>query len=221
MYALIAENYEKIFPLKEPMKKFTLENVTADTKALDIGCATGALLEGIHKHISYGVGLEPSTHLLEKARAKNLHQIRWTQGIMQELADNLKEEPKFNLVTIFGNTLVHLSSLSEVEKDFISLSKIIALKAKLYPILNYHKILIEKPAELEPIYFDNYNLATLFLSRHKNYLNRNQTYNRKKKEQSTYYNRLQELITQFDHTIMSKAYGDFLRTPFDPQTQTP
>lgn len=79
---------------------------------LDLGCGTGNLT---HKLISLGnvTGMDLSVDMLSIANQKS-NEVRWLEGDMT----NFHLDQKFNIITIFCDSLNYLSSTKEVQETF-------------------------------------------------------------------------------------------------------
>ena len=143
-YQSIAKYYDYIFPLKTAQVDFTLKAAKEidAVSILDIGCATGAFARKMGEHIGEVYAFDLDSDMVDIAKSKNQgSNVHFTDGNMLDI-DELYSGKMFDMVTCFGNTLVHLS-VEELEKVFA------AIKAHLngvflIQILNYDYILREK-----------------------------------------------------------------------------
>ncbi|GKX29524.1 SAM-dependent methyltransferase [Vallitalea longa] len=150
-YESISQSYDKIFPLKESMVKYVLNNI-ADCdkyKLLDIGCATGHLDGAIAEKGIEVVGIDLNSQMIEYAidnyRYKNLKFY-----VMDMLKINkIFETDSYDMVTCFGNTLVHLTNEKEIYQALKSIRDVMKDEGKLLiQILNYRYILDNSIKEL-------------------------------------------------------------------------
>ncbi len=116
-YKTIAEHYDEIFPFHQSKKSFMEQFLTPESRIIDVGSATGALLFSLSGANRKLFGIEPSETLLDisKERSKNLQKdVILLQNGMEDL-DTLFEDESLDFISCVGNTLVHLGSLDEVE----------------------------------------------------------------------------------------------------------
>ena len=115
------------------------------SKAIDIGCGTGAHTTILSECGAEVVGLDPSKGMIEKAK---LHlpagsKIKFVNSSLEDYS----EHPDFNFDAAFfmGNSLPHVSDRKNLDQFILSLKKILAPGALfVLQILNYEKILIDK-----------------------------------------------------------------------------
>lgn len=149
MYDRFVELYDYIFPLKPAQPEFVLRHSQGRNRYLDVGCSTGALAASLSVEFSETVALDYSQEMVEKAKERETN-VTYLQGDMRSLHDAVSG--MFDVVTCFGNTLVHLSSEDEIAGFFKSVKELLSDKGVfLFQIVNYDRILREQPAGLPTI----------------------------------------------------------------------
>lgn len=147
MYHHLSEFYNKLFPQDPAIKGFIKGFIKLDQHAIDLGSGTGRLTKLISDLGMKVVGVDLDESMVNVAK-KNYPELDFRVADMVEV---LEEKQEYELITCFGNTLVHLN-----KKQLKTFFK--AIQNKLSPqgyfvvqILNYIKILKEKPAELKEL----------------------------------------------------------------------
>jgi len=122
LYRSLAPIYDELFPLPGSSVAF-LQALARDSRrsspresgraprALDAGCATGALVLALAEAGWEAIGIEPETAMVALARAAASRRglrARFLAGDMLE-AESLAGPGPFDLVLCLGNTLPHLS----------------------------------------------------------------------------------------------------------------
>jgi glycine/sarcosine N-methyltransferase len=138
-YSSIAQNYDYIFPVKQAQIDFIKSVFSKETKLVEIGSGTGNLTIEL-ANTGYSMsGLEFDENMLDLAREKS-DEVLWKQGDMREI-DQIFQRGIFAGIICFGNTLVHLSSIEDIEMflrktyDLLQIDGIIAIQ-----IINYSRI---------------------------------------------------------------------------------
>lgn len=166
-YESITKYYDYIFPLKKPQVDFAF-NVASEVGAeslLDIGCATGAFACQMGQGIDEVNAFDLDAKMAELAKSRcNKPNVQFVSGNMLYL-DKMYGEKSFDIITCFGNTLVHLAP-TDLDEVFASIKRHLSVKGVfLMQILNYDYVLSESIQELplidnEMITFKRYyNLA--------------------------------------------------------------
>ncbi len=163
MYEVVCEQYEKIFPISNAMCGLVQRYLNCNSVVLDIGCATGELLYKNSALMKIGIGIDPDVSLIARAgiihRRPNLSFLRGDMNTLESSFKTMNDEvvSEFDLVTITGNTLVHLQSPHGLRFFLDRLKKILKNGSRiLIQILNYDRILAEKPQMLPDIRSENY-----------------------------------------------------------------
>ncbi len=153
-YSSITAFYEHIFPLNPKQVEFVKSEFDSlnGINLLDAGCSIGQLAHALSEHGAKGVGIDLNNDMIKKA-SNNFKSsaIDFREMNMLHLK---KSFPNllFDAVICFGNTLVHLDSLSEINNFFRQTASILKPEGKLlFQVLNYDYILDERITELPPI----------------------------------------------------------------------
>ena len=142
-YSDLTRYYEYVFPLA-PLKVKWLKgfvDVNHITSLLDVGCATGDLCEAMSHYVPKVHGFDLDPVMVQKAMTQYPECAHiFSEGNMLEMS-LLFDGESYDLITCFGNTLVHISKV-DLEKALIQ------IKHKLNPggwfigqILNYDYVL--------------------------------------------------------------------------------
>ncbi len=165
MYQAIAENYDFIFPYNPLQKKFILSTETKRNRFCDLGCGTGALAANLTQQFSEIVAIDNSPDMIHFAKKRNAPGVDYFVGSMLKIKDYFWKE-HFDVVTCFGNTIVHLSSEEEILNLFKQVKSITKKNGVfLGQIINYNHILDNNITELPTIENNNilfkryYNLS--------------------------------------------------------------
>lgn len=150
-YESISKSYDHIFPLKKGLVEFVLSGISGDSdcKLLDIGCATGHMAGTIAKEGIDVVGIDLDTEMINFAKQEyNSENVSYNVMNMLDI-DKVFGNDSFNVVTCFGNTLVHLTNEEEIYEALKKIKGVLKKGGKLQiQILNYHYILDECIKEL-------------------------------------------------------------------------
>jgi len=157
-YSSIGRYYDCIFPYNPGKKKFTrsfLEHPEHST-VLDIGCGTGDLSLDLAKDGNSVYAIDADQEMIKQAIRKKMPMELDEYPVfrdfdMRRIANFFSNE-KFDAITCFGNTLVHLKNKKEIA-DFLESCNVV-LKTTGYlmiQILNYEYILKENIRELPVI----------------------------------------------------------------------
>jgi glycine/sarcosine N-methyltransferase len=144
-YGEIAEYYDYIFPFSTTQMDFvrnSLEKPYHDKRVLDIGCGTGDLAIALSESGFSVTGIDSDSAMIQKAIDKTLHSpATFIPMDMRSMADYYKPST-FNAVLCFGNTLVHLANIQEIETLCKDVKRVLKQNGKfLIQILNYDYIL--------------------------------------------------------------------------------
>lgn len=161
-YSEIVKYYDAIFPLNEVKEGFVRDMIISNNygSLLDIGCATGSLCGAMAKHLDRVDGFDLDETMVARAQMfYKYNNLTFKVGNMLEI-DNLYTD-KFDFITCFGNTLVHVG-----DENIPDLFKAIKGKlndggAFLLQILNYDHVFENKLDKLplidnERIRFDRF-----------------------------------------------------------------
>ena len=143
-YEEIADYYDYIFPLNTAQIDFVnscIEEPLRNRTILDIGCGTGDLAIALSDMGFDITSIDSDAEMLKRAERKMKKPVVFARLDMREIKSYFTATV-FDAVLCFGNTLVHLNSLSEVE-DFCRQVKAVLKDSGrfLLQILNYDHIL--------------------------------------------------------------------------------
>ncbi len=151
MYQKIADNYDFIFPYKPAQKAFVLDVESEKGKLLDIGCSTGALAMHLADHFDSIIAIDLSSEMIEKATERKCDNVRFLTESMLNIS-TFSRKNEFDLVTCFGNTIVHLATEDEILDLFKQIRKVLRAEGTfLGQIINYDLILDENRDSLPTI----------------------------------------------------------------------
>ncbi len=145
-YTSISKYYDQIFPYS-PNQLLFVNNMIGDSRPLrilDIGCGTGSLSLKLAESGFEVYSIDYDSTMIERAKEKKGEHGQFPKFIsmdMRRIADNF-ESGFFDAVLCFGNTLVHLLTMNEIEEFIISVSRVLKRNGHLLlQILNYDNIL--------------------------------------------------------------------------------
>lgn len=144
-YEEIAEYYDHIFPFNRTQIQFvkgSLKEPYQNKRILDIGCGTGDLAITLSEAGFTVTGMDSDPVMLQKAVDKMTDSsVTFTRMDMRGIGDYCNPST-FDAVLCFGNTLVHLASIQEIERLCKDVKHILKQNGKfLLQILNYNHIL--------------------------------------------------------------------------------
>lgn len=149
MYNQFVQYYDSIFPLKKVQTDFVKRHSIAKNRYLDIGCGTGALAASLVSEFSEVVAMDYSSEMVEAA-SNRTNQVSYSQGDMRSFKETVSGN--FDLISCFGNTLVHLSSAEEIGNFFKDVkSKLTDEGVFLFQIVNFDRVLEKRPKQLAQI----------------------------------------------------------------------
>lgn len=151
MYDIIADNYSRIFPLGAERISFVKSILKQGDSFLDIGCSTGDLCIEIAKAGYRAYGIDLNARMIEIAQKRKQENTEFSVLNMLDIEQQFRKK-KFSLITCFGNTLPHLTSLAKIT-DFIKqvYSVLTSNGTFVFQILNYDKILKEQKCDFPQI----------------------------------------------------------------------
>jgi 2-polyprenyl-3-methyl-5-hydroxy-6-metoxy-1,4-benzoquinol methylase len=153
-YSSIANVYEYIFPVKSEQIELVKSEFGSVEEFifLDAGCSTGQLAGSLCQSGALGIGVDLNPDMIRRANEnyrsvdlvfKEMDMLRLKSGFPAEY---------FDAVICFGNTLVHLESITQI-RDFLQQGvHLLKTNGVLFlQILNYSHILSRKIQELSLI----------------------------------------------------------------------
>ncbi len=150
-YSSISPFYSEIFPFNPAQLSFVEHELKSlrNKSVLDIGCATGELAYEMCRKEAVVTGIDLNEDLINQAiQTKKAEQLHFRTGNMLELKNDFNSS-QIDALICFGNTLVHLPALSEVEEMFSGAKYVLKPGGiMLLQILNYDYILSEGISEL-------------------------------------------------------------------------
>lgn len=153
-YTSVAKYYSMIFPYNNAQLKFVGQQLNGieNKKILDVGCATGELSYHLANAGARVVGIDLNEDLLHQAASDKKHpNLSFMKMNMLDL-NHFFTSQQFDAVLCFGNTLVHLDSLTQVEEMLSGVRTILKDGGKfLLQILHYDYIIENKIEELPVI----------------------------------------------------------------------
>lgn len=137
-YGSIAKVYDSIFPVKQAKVEFVKQYLKKTDTVLDIGCSSGAFLHISSDSFYQGVGIDLDETMIDSANA--LYQkpnVSYKVGDMTRLSLEF-DHGSFDVITCFGNTLVHIDDPEVVLKGVYDL--LTPKGTAIIQILNYDYI---------------------------------------------------------------------------------
>lgn len=146
-YENIARYYEYIFPLNIKQVDFIKKRLKPELNPnlIELGCATGTLLKDLSMHYNKLSGIDLDERMIKLANEKEYsNPVKILAGNMLEFPIYFKEEV-FDGIICFGNTLVHLNNIIEIENLLRkTYNKLNSGGKLLIQIINYDRILQQK-----------------------------------------------------------------------------
>lgn len=148
-YTSISKYYDYIFPYQPNQKSFVESYASHGSKILDVGCGSGDLAIQLQKSGYNVTAIDADKQMIEQAKSKIKSSTEpiFLEMNMLDIVSNLKT--KFDVIYCFGNTLVHLNSMRQVE-DFIKSCYNLLNEdgVLLIQILNYRNIIVNNITSL-------------------------------------------------------------------------
>ena len=142
-YQSIAKYYDQIFDLSQNKVNFVKHFIEQNNgKLLDIGCSTGKMDKDIISDFSHISAIDLDKAMIEYAK-QYYHDpmIDFYAMNMLNIGDKFTKN-SFNIITCFGNTLVHLNTLSEIQSLLTQIFNLLKNDGSfLCQIINYDRIL--------------------------------------------------------------------------------
>jgi len=151
MYQKIADSYDYIFPYKPAQKELVLHVDSVRKKLCDIGCSTGALVQNLSSDYESITAIDLSPEMIGRAKERDCKNISFLTDSMLNLSTCISPN-EFDIITCFGNTIVHLDSESDILDLFKQIRSTLNKDGSfLGQIINYDLILDENRDSLPTI----------------------------------------------------------------------
>jgi 2-polyprenyl-3-methyl-5-hydroxy-6-metoxy-1,4-benzoquinol methylase len=153
MYEQLSKYYNQLFKFNTQFNEFLTPFVTANHQAIDLGCGTGRLTKLISDLGMNVSGIDLDEHMIKEAKKS----YPYLEFKVENMLDSI-ENKRFDLITCFGNTLVHLNRI-QLNLLFERVAKSLSKKGYfIIQILNYDAILKNKPQTLKELNTDHIKL---------------------------------------------------------------
>jgi len=142
-YQSIAEYYDMIFTNTKGKANFVQHFLEQNSyRLLDIGCSTGKMNLELASSFRHITAIDLDEAMIEYAKRFHNHSaIEFLAMDMLDIKKNFAEK-KFDIISCFGNTLVHLSTISEIQDMFAQVNNLLTDGGSfLCQIINYDRIL--------------------------------------------------------------------------------
>ncbi|SDW91632.1 Methyltransferase domain-containing protein [Lutibacter oricola] len=166
-YQQIAPYYHHIFKINAVQVDFVKSKIPQNNvKLVDIGCGIGTLSFELINYYNNILGVDLDAEMIQSALKNNVETtnfLHFEKLSMLELTSSITEN-SIDGIICFGNTLVHLNSLNEIEKFLMQAKSVLKPNGKLLlQIVNYNRILSKNVKQLplinndEILFERNYN----------------------------------------------------------------
>lgn len=150
-YSSIANYYESIFPLKGQQVELVKSEFGSGEEFffLDVGCSTGQLSNSLSQAGAFGMGIDLNPDMIKRANANfRSFNLAFKEMDMLKLKSSFPAQ-YFDAIICFGNTLVHLESVTQIRDFLQQCVHLLKNTGTLFlQILNYNYILSQKIQEL-------------------------------------------------------------------------
>ncbi|MCR3906651.1 MAG: class I SAM-dependent methyltransferase [Tenericutes bacterium] len=217
MYHHLSQFYDQLFPWNSKIEDLIKPYVIKSGHAIDLGCGTGRLTNLLNQLGMNVIGIDLDQEMIEVAGNKYPH----ITFLNDDMVHSLKRPITYDLMTCFGNTLPHLS-IEELKMFFMLVGQRLTNSGVLIvQLLNYKKILSEKPEHLKEIKNDQVNFIRLYTYHQDHILFKTILKTNNKETVGTtklYPYQKEDLEKVIDHVgLTSQAFGDFSLKPFEEQ----
>jgi glycine/sarcosine N-methyltransferase len=152
-YTILSEYYDLLF-VPSPEQREWAAAFASGGPLLDAGCATGELACALAKGGIEVSGFDSDPEMIRIARTKALTIPARPDFRVDSLEHCAESYPRggFRSLLCLGNTLVHLAGRAEVNTVMRNFHALLAPGGRLaVQLLNYDRLLLEKPAGLPPL----------------------------------------------------------------------
>jgi 2-polyprenyl-3-methyl-5-hydroxy-6-metoxy-1,4-benzoquinol methylase len=158
MYDYLSKYYNQIFKFNDEIAKWIKPFTKVGGFAADLGCGTGRLTHVVNDLGMKITGIDLDTHMIEVAKT-NFPKIDFK---IQNMLDAFNDTKTYDLITCFGNTIVHLNK-DELELLFKKIYDKLSIHGyAIFQTLNYDHILEHKPSELKTIENDVFSFKRTY-----------------------------------------------------------
>ena len=168
-YTPLSEYYDVLFPPSREQKAWAL-NLAGKGPVLDAGCGTGELLLSLACAGIPGYGFDADEEMIRKAMEKSVPaaaSVDFRNAVLTEAA-GLYPNSTFTALLCMGNTLAHVRDLNELDSVISDFSSLLKNGGRLaIQLLNYDRILIQRPNELPPLTAEQGDTQLRFLRRYR------------------------------------------------------
>lgn len=165
-YQSIAEYYDSIFPTNPTQADFIYsltDSPINEKEILDIGCGTGNLSILIAKKFKQVTAIDLDNEMLDIAEEKSTENNIDFKNINMLSISEIFMPNSFDVVSCFGNTLVHLNSTDQISSFFENVKTVLKPNGKfLIQIINYDRILEKNIDHLPTIEKNNIKFERLY-----------------------------------------------------------
>ena len=166
-YSSIVSLYDHIFPVMVPAVSFCNEFIHESASILEVGCATGNLVDALRNGQRKITGIDYDDEMVRFSRKRfsGFKDVQISALDMKCLQKNFRNGV-FDSVICFGNTLVHLKDVDEMMSVLSRMNSISACKGTLLlQIINYDRIFENNDFELPEIDNEHINFLRKYEKR--------------------------------------------------------
>jgi 2-polyprenyl-3-methyl-5-hydroxy-6-metoxy-1,4-benzoquinol methylase len=159
MYDYLSKYYNRIFKFNNDIKTWIAPFTKKGGFAIDLGCGTGRLTHVLNDLGMKTIGIDLDSHMIDVAK----HDYPQIDFKVENILDAFHDEKTYDLITCFGNTIVHLKK-EELNTLFTYLQDKLSIHGYIiFQTLNYDHILEEKPSELKLIENDVFTFKRTYI----------------------------------------------------------
>jgi glycine/sarcosine N-methyltransferase len=141
-YETLAAYYDELFPMETEILDFLKARLEKRLRILDIACGTGTYARALARAGFDVVAVDADPAMMRKAQdSSEGSSVLFLQGLMQDLSQTVSGT--FNAAYCIGNSLPHLTDLSEVHRFFSDVFSLLRPEGRLIvQIINFDRILL-------------------------------------------------------------------------------